>query len=108
MAEPWDPRESGQGSVQGWKKLGLALGSIRTGEAGEGDGHGWMTLMGTKGCPRCHRAKPGSPGARRAPFLPSHPQSGHGGSLSLRTDSMKSPATSRSGEMAAGWQEQGH
>lgn len=102
------PGRAATGAVQGWKQLDLALGHIWTGEAGEGDGHGWVTLMGTKGCPSRHGAKPGPRGARGAQLPPSHPRSSHGGSFSLRMNSMKSPVASRSREMAAGWQEQGH
>lgn len=60
-----------------WEQLDLGLGNSWTGEPGDGDGHGWVRLMGTRGCPGWHCTKLGPHGAQGGQSLPSHPQSSH-------------------------------
>lgn len=99
-----------RGAVQGrqWEQLDLALGNSWMGEPSDGDGHGWVTLMGTRGCPGRHLIKLGPPRVRGAQFLPKHPQSSHGGFFAFQMNLMKLPLVSRSREAAAEWQERGH
>lgn len=55
-----------------WEQLDLGLGNSWTGEPGDGDGRGWVRLMGTRGCPGRHCTKLGPHGAQGG-SVPSQP-----------------------------------